>query len=230
MLSLRSSLSLQGAALAHLNFIPSYDPVLWTDSSVPFGKRGSGVLLRCFFCGTEATVSFSARPVCSSFSAKACVIKQALCWSRQHQQVRHFSFLQFSSYVTHVLSSSLCSLLRFSCYLNLSGRNCFFSPPVLSADNGSPDISFFQETTQLVSLPNGERYSCPLHFFVVFSSYLLYPLITFLGLEAYCLIKILHHTGSLIFHQRTCAPSSRLLCAFSSSLQRTQLTIKLLSL
>ena len=34
---------------------------------------------------------FSAGPVCSNFSAKACAILHALCWSRQHQQVCHFS-------------------------------------------------------------------------------------------------------------------------------------------
>ena len=36
---------------------------------------------------------FSAGPVCSSFSAEACAILHALCWSRQHQQVCHFSSL-----------------------------------------------------------------------------------------------------------------------------------------
>ena len=41
----------------------------------------------------EATLSFSAGPVCSSFSAEACAILHALCWSRQHQQVCHFSSL-----------------------------------------------------------------------------------------------------------------------------------------
>ena len=44
-------------------------------------------------CGTEATLFFSAGPVCSSFSAEACAILHALCWSRQHQQVCHFSSL-----------------------------------------------------------------------------------------------------------------------------------------
>ena len=36
------------------------------------------------------------------------------------------TFLLFSYYMTIVLSSSLCSLLRLSCFLNLSGRNCLF--------------------------------------------------------------------------------------------------------
>ena len=57
-----------------------------------------------------------------------------------------------------------------------------------------------------------------------------YPLLSFLGLEAYCLIEIPRHTGSLDFHRGTCASSSRSLCALLSTLQRTQLTVKLLSL
>ena len=56
-------------------------------------KGGSGVLADCSLCGTEATLSFSAGPVCSSFSAEAWAILYALCWSRQHQQVCHFSSL-----------------------------------------------------------------------------------------------------------------------------------------
>ena len=81
--------------------------MLWTEGSVlfPFGKGGSGVLANCSLCGTEATLSFSAGPVCSSFSAEACAIVHALCWSRQHQQVCHFSSLLISYYLTLVLSS-----------------------------------------------------------------------------------------------------------------------------
>ena len=69
--------------------------MLWTDGFVPFpfGKGGCGVLANCSLCGTEDTLSFSAGPVCSSFSAKACAILHALCWSQQHQQVCHFSSL-----------------------------------------------------------------------------------------------------------------------------------------
>ena len=79
-------LSRQDAALAHLDSLPPHDMVLWTGGSVPFpfGKGGSGVLANCSLCGTEATLSFSAGPVCSSFSAEACAILHALCWSRQH--------------------------------------------------------------------------------------------------------------------------------------------------
>ena len=87
--------SRQGAALAHLDSLPLYDLVLWTDGSAPFpfGKGGSGLLADCSLCGTEATLSFPAGPVCSSFSAEACAILYALCWSRHHHKVCHFSSL-----------------------------------------------------------------------------------------------------------------------------------------
>ena len=123
----RSDLPLtrQGAALTYLDSLLPHDLVLWIDGSVPFpfGKGGSGAPANCFLCGTEATHSFSKGPVCSSFSAEACAILHALCWSRQHQQVCHFSSL--------FVLSDFCSVLPpFSFYLNLcgrSGRTCFLS-------------------------------------------------------------------------------------------------------
>ena len=129
----------QGAALAHLDSLPPHDLVLWTDGSFPFGKGGSGVLANCSLYGTEATLSFSAGPVCSSFSAEACAILHALSWSQQHQQVCHFSSL-------FLLSDSFCPLLHLSSYVKLcgrSGRNCLLSP-VLSGYNGSPDTCFYR--------------------------------------------------------------------------------------
>ena len=136
---------------------PPYDLVLWRDSSIsfPFGKGGSGVLADCSLCGTEATLSFSAGPVCSSFFAEACAILHALCWSRQHQQACHFSYFAL------VLSSPPCPLLLLSFYLNLfgrSGRNCLLSPPVLSGYNGCPDTRFSRGTMRLMSWSDGERY------------------------------------------------------------------------
>ena len=104
-LALIPLLSHQGAALTHLDSLLPYDLVFWTDGSVPFpfGKGGCGVLANCSVCGTEATLSFSAGPVC--FSDEACAILHALCWSRQHQQVCHFSFLLLLSDSRSVLSS-----------------------------------------------------------------------------------------------------------------------------
>ena len=99
--------SRQGAALAHLDSLPPHDLVLWTNGSVsfPFGKSGSNVLANGSLCGTEATLSFLAGPVCSSFSAEACAILQAFCWSRQHQQVCHFSSLLLLSDSRSVLAT-----------------------------------------------------------------------------------------------------------------------------
>ena len=101
-----------------------------------------------------------------SFSAEACAIQHALCWSQQHQQVCHFFFF---SYLTLVLTLRLCFLLRLSFYRKLcgrSGRNCLLSS-VLSGYNGSTDICFSWGLMQLMSWPDGERYLCTLQFLVV---------------------------------------------------------------
>ena len=94
-------------ALAHLDSLSPHDLVLWTDGSVlfPIGKGGSGVHANCSLCDTEATLSFSAGPVCSSFSAEACAILHALCWSRQHHKVCHFSSLLLLSDSRSVLAT-----------------------------------------------------------------------------------------------------------------------------
>ena len=99
--------SRQGAALAHLDSLPPHDLVPWTDGSVPFpfGKSGSCILANCSLCGPEATLSFSAGPVCFSFSAEACAIVHALCWSRQHHKVCHFSSLLLLSDSRSVLAT-----------------------------------------------------------------------------------------------------------------------------
>ena len=115
------SLSRKSAALAHLDSLPSHDLV--TDGSVPFpfGKGGSGALANCSLCGIESTLSFSAGPVCSSFSAKACAILQALYWSRQHQQVCHFSSLLLLSDSRSVFTTLSLSSIFFSTSNSLAG-------------------------------------------------------------------------------------------------------------
>ena len=156
-------------ALAHLDSLLPHDLVLWTDGSVPsLGKGSSIVLANCFLCGTKSTLSFSAGPLCSSFSAEVCAILHALCWSRQYQQVCHF--LLSSYYLTLVLSSPPCPLLHLSSYLKLcgkSGMNCLLSPPVVSDYNGSSDTRFSRGTTRLMSWPDGECYLHPLQSLVV---------------------------------------------------------------
>ena len=151
--------SRQGAALAHLDSLPPHEKVLWTDGSVPFGKGGSGVLANCSlsvalrplfpFRQAQCVPVFPLKPApfCTLFAGLGNTIKSAI-------------FLLFFSCLTLVLSSPPCPLLHLSCYLKLcgiSGRNCPSSPPVLSGYNGSPDTRFSRGTTQLMSLPDGER-------------------------------------------------------------------------
>ena len=124
--------SCQGAALAHLDSLPTYDLVLWTDGSVPFpfGKGSSGVLANCSLCGTEANLSFLAGPVCSSFFAEAYAILHALCWSQQHHEVCHFSSLLLLSDSRSVLTtlsspaSFLLSQTLWQIWQELSTLSC----------------------------------------------------------------------------------------------------------
>ena len=165
----------QGTALAHLDPLPSHDLVLWTDGSVPFpfGKGGCGILANCSLCGTEAALSFSAGPVCSSFSAKACAILHALCLSRQHQQVCHFSFLLLSDSrsVLAALSyppSFLLSQSLWQIWQELSSLSCSIRLQWVM------DTHFYRGMTWPTSLPDGERYLRPPQSLVVS---LLFPLV-----------------------------------------------------
>ena len=153
---------------------------IWADGSVPFpfAKGDSDIIANYSLCGTEATLSYSASPVCSSFSAEACAILQALRWSRQHQQVCHFSS------PTLALSLPLCFFLHLSFYLKLSGRNHLLS--LLLGYNGSLDTHFSPGTTHLMSWRDGERCFCLLQSPVV--PCLSQPLFSFLRMEAYRLI------------------------------------------
>ena len=67
--------------------------------------RAAPAFLPTALCGTEATLLFSAGPVCSSFSAEACAILHALSWSQKHQQVCHFSSLLLLSDSRSVLAN-----------------------------------------------------------------------------------------------------------------------------
>ena len=82
--------------------------MLWTDGFVSFllAKAALAYLPTALSVGLRPLFLFS-RPKCSSFSAEACAILQALCWSRQHQQVYHFSsiLLSDSCFVLATLSS-----------------------------------------------------------------------------------------------------------------------------
>ena len=155
-------LSRQGAALAHLDSFPPHDLVLWTDGSVllflakaspAFLPIALSVALRPLFPFRQAQYVFPLKPApfCTLFAGLGSTNKSAI-------------FLLFSYYLTLVLSSPPCPLLHLSSYLKLcgrSGRNCHFSPPVLSDYNGCPDTRFFRGTTRLMNWPDWERYLRP---------------------------------------------------------------------
>ena len=162
--------SRQGAALAHLDYLPLHDLLLWTDGSVPF------LLVRAAPAFLPTAISVAPRPLfpfhqaqyvqvfplkpapfCTLFAGLDSTIKSAI-------------FLLFSYYLTLVLSSPPCPLLRLSFYLKLcgrSGRNCLLSPSFLLDYNGSPDTRFSRGTTRLMSWPDGVCYLCPLQSLVV---------------------------------------------------------------
>ena len=98
--------------------------------------------------------------------------------------------LPFYSSLILALSSSLCPFLCvFFTLISLADLAGTLFPPVLSGYNGCPDTCFSRGMTQLMSWSDGERCSCPLYSHVVYLfTYLPYPLLFFLELEAYCLI------------------------------------------
>ena len=163
-------LSRQGAALAPLDSLPAL--MIWysglTALFVFLLARVALAYLPTALFGTEATFSFSASPVCSSFSAEAYAILHALCWSRKHHQVCHFFSLLILSDTRSVLTTLSC--LHFFFYLKIfgrSGRNCLLSPSVLSGYNESLDTRFSLGTMRVMSWPDGERYLHPLESLVI---------------------------------------------------------------
>ena len=192
---------------------------IWTDGSDPFSFGNDG---NCSFL----FLFFLAGPV--SFSSEANAILQALCWSWQHQQVCHFSFL--------LLLSDSCSILA-----TLSPPPFFFLPQTLwqiwqklySLFSCSirlhwvPATCYSRGTTWLISWPDGERYSRPLQSLVV--SLLLSLVCTLVFSRT---VAILPHRNFSTHRFPRFSPRnlcSLVTCDLSSLLQRTQLTVKILS-
>ena len=155
--------SRQGAALAHLDSLPL---MIWYSGQTAlflfllaraapaFLPTALSVALRPLFSFRQAqyvpVFPLKPAPFCTLFAGLGNTIKSAI-------------FFLFFSCLTLVLSSPPCPLLHLSCYLKLcgrSGRNCLLFPTVLSGYNGSPDTRFSRGTTQLMSLPDGERCLC----------------------------------------------------------------------
>ena len=141
-------------------------------------------------CGTEATLCFLAGSVCSSFSAEACTILNALCWSRQHQQICHFYSFPFSFYLTLTLLSPPYPLLYLPFYLKLwqVWQELFSFSSCAIRLQWVPKHSFLPENHAADELSRWEALRAP---FAIPCS--LSPLISrihsfFLGLDAYCFI------------------------------------------
>ena len=117
-------------------------------------------------------------------------IVHAFCWSRQRQQVCHFSSLlllsDFRSVLT-TLSSPPSFLLSQTLWQIWQKLSCLSSCSIrlqwVPEHSFSPGNDAADELARRGALLAPSAIPCSL-------SYLLYPLFSFLGLEAYCLIKI----------------------------------------
>ena len=162
--------SRQGAALAHLDSLPL---MIWYSGQTALflfllARAASAFLPTALSVAVRPLFPFRQAQFVSVFPPKPapfCTLFAGL-----GNTIKYAIFLLFFSCLTLVLSSPPCSLLHLSCYLKLcgrSGRNCPFSPPVLSGYHGSPNTRFSRGTTQLMSLPDGERCLRPPQFLVV---------------------------------------------------------------
>ena len=121
-------LSRQRVALAHFDSLPSHDLMIFTDGFIPFpfGKRNSGILADCSFCGTEATLSFLAGLVCSSFPLKPGPALGLLApWANGNlMPLLQVQLLKNTRQKTKNLYNRLCKLYKF---LNNKQQDCFYT-------------------------------------------------------------------------------------------------------
>jgi len=75
-----------------LRSLPTID-VVWTDGSVPSG--GAGIHAVCGRCSSSSSLSYSAGPVSSSFSAESSALIYDLEWCHSHLKSCHFQSALF---------------------------------------------------------------------------------------------------------------------------------------
>ena len=178
------------------------------------------------FGAQGSTLFFSASQVRASFSIEAHAILQALRWSEKHQQLCSSSslfFLRFTLWSCYIF---------FSVFLTLFGtsRGNYPVSPFSVRLYWVPGHSFLPGNPRSMSLPN-ELY-CFRHLQYQVVSILLHLVFT----------HLFFRTGGVLFHLnssthrylryplRNLCSSSRSLRPLSSSLQQTQLSVKLLPL
>ena len=174
---------------------------------------------------------FSAGPVCSSFSAEACAILHALCWSRQHQQVCHFYcvlLLSDSRSVLATLSSSpsfLLSQTLWQIWQEVSSlSSCSIRLQWVPRHSFLPGNDTADELARRRALLAPSAIPCSLS-----------PLTSrvhscfFTDWRRTVSSKFLDAQAPSISTEKPCSPSSRSLCSLSSTLQRTQPSFRFLS-
>ena len=173
------------------------------------------VALRLLFCNQQVqyvqVFPLKPAPFCTLFAGLSNTNKSAISLLQSDSR---FVLASLSSPPSFILSQTLAETV--------------LSPSVLSGCNRSPDTRFSWGTTRLMSWPDGVRFLRPLKSLAVF---LLSLVSTFLFFRTG---GVLSHRNSLThrfprFPGETCAPSSCSLCPLSSTLQRTQPSVKFLS-
>ena len=208
------SLSRQSETFAHLDSLLPHDLVMWINGCSFFLLAKAALAFLPTAHIVEMTLLF---PFRQAHFTQIFLLKPA-------------SFCKLFASLGSTNKSAISLLLRLSFYLNLSGRNCLLSPPALSNYNGSPDTRFSRGTTRLMSWPDGERYSRSQQSLAI--SLLLSILPPFLFFRTGGVLSYLNSSTHRFprFPPRNLCPSLRSLCLLSSSLQRTQPLVKLLSL
>jgi len=77
--------------------LPTPIVVVWTDGSVssPLGAGGAGIHAACGRCSSSSSLSYSAGPVSSIFSAESSALVHGLEWCHSHLKSCHFQSALF---------------------------------------------------------------------------------------------------------------------------------------
>jgi len=103
----RSDPGQSDTAADFLRSLPTNDVVIWTDVPSPLRAGGAGIHAVCGRC-SSSSLSYSAGPVSSSFSAESTALVRGLEWCHSHLKPCHFQSALF-------LMDSQSALTLLSC-------------------------------------------------------------------------------------------------------------------